>query len=209
MAQILGDSSCTIEANINYYNEPPPGERPPPVYVGTVGGRRQKWNTQPMRVTDLRTVDGHFTIHQNGFQFVSFRSMNGANYDRFATDEEIKARVYPDVKDTLKRVAGATDVFIFNHIVRKDLYVEASKIKEEVPDETQDYSQGPAMLAHVDVSYRGAQSFLDGLNKPLKTVNRDPLAVCDASTVPESDLRPVEESIELRCLVFYNERARL
>lgn len=159
------------------------------------------------------------------------------------------------------------------------------------------------MLAHVDVSYKGAQSFLDELRvpeseelrakarkhrwgiinlwKPLKTITRDPLAVCDASTVPESDLRPVDyiipankehsterhevelwyvahnpkhrwywpsnmrpdeallikcfdsqeqgvarmaphsaiklpnqygpprESIELRCLVFYNERARL
>lgn len=101
-------SPGTIEASINYYNEPPPGEPYPVQYVNSAGSKRQKWNAQNVRITDLRTTDKKFDIHQNGFQFLKYTGTEGLKYEAFADEDNIKTKVYEEVKDLL-RTAYATD----------------------------------------------------------------------------------------------------
>ncbi|USW59133.1 Putative hydroxylase/desaturase AsaB [Septoria linicola] len=203
----------TIETTINYYNEPPPGEQFPVQYVHTVGSKRLKHNVQNVRVTDLRSTDNHFTIHENGFQFLQYPGEQGIKHETFADDDAIKTKVYEEVKDVIKKATGASDVLVFNHVCRREPYQVVLDIPQDAPDMQKLPKQHPAMLAHVDQSYHGADLLLATLNhegaaeikakaqkhrwgiinlwKPLRTIIREPLAVCDATTVPESDLRPV------------------
>lgn len=92
---------------------------------------------------------------------------------------------------------GASTVLVFNHIVRN-----APRTEHVTP---KGY-KGPATRPHVDISPVYAPDMLKekypdkaeeimqrrwqvlNLWRPIKTVYRDPLAISDATTVPESDL---------------------
>ena len=92
----------SVEAAINYYHEPPPGESYPIIYQGSVGSKRQKWNTQNVQITDLRTTDNDFKLHRNGFQFIKYPGTEGLKYEAFADETNIKSKVYDEVKELLK-----------------------------------------------------------------------------------------------------------
>jgi hypothetical protein len=101
---------------------------------------------------------------------------------------------------------GASTTHIFNHVIR----AHTSPSEKGILDPQGRWQDIPAGHPHVD--YAGSASALSGtllelqlpphitslfstarryafLNcwRPLKTVKRDPLAVCDATTVPDSD----------------------
>jgi hypothetical protein len=95
---------------------------------------------------------------------------------------------------------GASRIFIFDHTIRR------------VPADgsASDQLRGPVQRVHIDQSYEAAKSrvpfhlpedapeLLKGryqiINvwRPIKTILKDPLAVADAHSVPESDLVPVK-----------------
>lgn len=101
---------------------------------------------------------------------------------------------------------GASTVHVFNHVIR----AHTSPSQKGIQDAQGRWQDIPSGHPHVD--YAGSASALSGtltelslppnihalfttstryafLNcwRPLKTVRRDPLAVCDATTVPDSD----------------------
>lgn len=103
---------------------------------------------------------------------------------------------------TLAHRTGASKIFIFDHTIRR-----------QNPDDTSDAatasSRGPVQRVHIDQSYTAALSRVpyhlpeeaDELVKgrvqlinvwrPIKQVQRDPLAVAQADSVAEEDLVPV------------------
>lgn len=118
-----------------------------------------------------------------------------------------------DVKLIYAASTGATSVFSFSHVIRRDPLSTALTIPKEVDDAEVVKISTPAWFAHVDQSYDGAWIALDSISKrdpspdakflplmarnrwaiinvwrPIKPINREPLAVCDARTVRESDL---------------------
>ena len=88
-----------IEAEVNYWLEPPEGQPRPVIYPGTAGSRRRKWDTRMVQVTDLRGREDEFKVDQNGFQVVAFPTEEKAYDD----DERIKASVYPEAEELLKK----------------------------------------------------------------------------------------------------------
>jgi hypothetical protein len=107
---------------------------------------------------------------------------------------------------TLVHRTGASTVHVFNHVIR----AHSSPTEKGVLDSHGRWQDIPSGHPHVD--YAGDASALSGtllelslpphinslfststryafLNawRPLKTVRKDPLAVCDATTVPDSD----------------------
>src|SRR3569833_87655 len=92
---------------------------------------------------------------------------------------------------------GATKVFIFDHTIRR-----------EPPGGTSRTLRGPVQRVHIDQSYAAslsrvpfhlpdeAEELLKGrvqiINvwRPIRTIERDPLAVADAHSVEEEDLVP-------------------
>ena len=103
---------------------------------------------------------------------------------------------------------GATRVHPFSHITRRQTWEAALNVGEGLPDGQPVKLLVPARFVHIDQSYDGALEMLgDSLPSELVTslskthwaiinvwrpihnvITKDPLAVCDARSVPESDL---------------------
>jgi hypothetical protein len=136
------------------------------------------------------------TLDEQGFAVVHHRS---AVRD-FQDEAEVRGTYYAEAKALLKRVTGASRIFIFDHTVRR-----------HIPG-TQDYRDGvrqPARRVHVDHTARSgpqrvrdlipedAEELLKGrvqiinLWRPIRGPVLDaPLALADASSVSPEDLVP-------------------
>ncbi|CAK4002116.1 Hypothetical predicted protein [Lecanosticta acicola] len=208
----MDSPSPSIETIVNYYL-PPPDNGPPPIYnVATAGSRRMKFDARRRTITDIRGREKDFHLDTHGFQYVTdFPSAETA----FDDDGRIKTVVYREVEKMLKKATGATTVFIFSHIIRRDPLSKALNIPKEIDDQEIVRVAAPAWFAHVDQSYDGAWIALDSISRrdpdpsakflksmardcrwgiinvwrPIRHVTREPLAVCDASSVLESDLQ--------------------
>lgn len=113
----------------------------------------------------------------------------------------------PELTSRLLDSTGASRVFIFDHTIRRP----ATDAGE--PTDKADQSQSlrePVRQVHIDQSYKAgrmrvethfpseAPRLLKGryqiINvwRPIKTILKDPLGVADATSVPDSDLLPVQ-----------------
>ncbi|KAF5515240.1 Hydroxylase/desaturase asaB [Colletotrichum siamense] len=203
----------SVQAYVNCHLPPAKGEKYPVQYIATVGFQRAKYDEQLVNVTDSRTCEDDFKLDTHGFQWVE-STIQEKQWDgdyRFGLPSQLQK----DVQDLLKRHTGATYVHPFApHVIRRDSHQKIVNIEDDVPDDAMLNMQPPAMFVHVDQSYDGAQIILDRLPEaemlrakthnrwgiinvwqPLKPVNREPLAVCDARSVDESDLVPVTTRI--------------
>jgi len=98
---------------------------------------------------------------------------------------------------------GATKVYIFDHTIRRAAPEGSTRPEAQL--------RGPVQRVHIDQSYKAGpdrvrhhfkdpaehEKLLRGrfqiINtwRPIKTIHKDPLAVAEASSVPDSDLVPV------------------
>lgn len=147
-----------------------------------------------MRIDNMRPIAGKLAIDRNGFVLLREPSKVKDFYDT----AEIK-RVYRlEIEALVKRVTGAEKVIVWGEMVRSD--------KPRTSD-----GNLPAYGAHVDYGDRTVRAktlellgeeegarwlkrrfFLMNLWRPIKTVEKTPLAVVDASTVLRSDLNDSE-----------------
>jgi hypothetical protein len=107
----------------------------------------------------------------------------------------------PFKSKTNKYRTGASRVLIFDHTIRR--------APRDPPRDGADQLRGPVQRVHIDQSYEASKNrvshhlpdeapeLLKGryqiINvwRPIRTILKDPLAVADAHTVPDSDLVPV------------------
>ncbi|PIB00978.1 hypothetical protein CB0940_02129 [Cercospora beticola] len=213
MPHATAPAEGSIETVMNYHYEPAPGEKTKILYINTVGSKRMKNTPQVVQVTDLRSTDNHFTIDEHGFQFLNYPGPVGQKHESFENEDTVKEVILKEAEELIKKTTGASNVYALHHVIRREPTPAAEHIPADVPDDEVWKSNGtPAMHVHVDQSYRGADLMLPELKfegadyfrskaqtcrwavinlwKPLKTVTRQPLAVCDAKTVREADLRP-------------------
>ena len=137
----------------------------------------------PMRVYNARLAD--ISFEKNGFTLVRQKT------DVDLTDQAAAMKFYyPEVQELVKKLTGAKEVIAFMGILRGG---------------EQNAGGGPALSAHVDFTEYGLRSSLErfaperaeaikgkrlvNINvwRPLATVERSPLAVCDKSSVDRSD----------------------
>jgi len=149
-----------------------------------------------MRIHDLRPVAGNATLDEQGFAVLRQRS---AVRD-FQSEAEIRGTYYPEAEALLKRITGASRIFIFDHTLRRHI--------PGAEDDRQGVRQ-PARRVHVDHTERSgpqrvrdlipdeAEMLLGGrvqiinLWRPIRGPVLDaPLALCDASSVAPQDLVP-------------------
>ncbi len=145
-----------------------------------------------VRLHDARAVD--LALERNGFVLLRRSTAVKDFYD----PDEIKRVYYPEVEALAKELLGAKTVLIFGEVARSDA--------AGTPD-----GRLPARGAHVDydettirqwterlVGAEEAGRLLKGrfvlmnLWRPIRTVEKTPLVLCDASTVREDDLNPSE-----------------
>ncbi|KAF2426611.1 GA4 desaturase family protein [Tothia fuscella] len=199
---------------LNYYLDPSQGGITH-YTPGTAGILRRKFDTQEVRIQDLRGQEDKFNFHQSSFQVSKFDiDMEGK------TNDEMKRDIYPQAEEFIKKITGASRVVCFSHLIRRDTVesnrealsaLEASTREDSPIADNHGFGKVvPARFAHIDQSPVGAYTLLkdnlpeeaETLSKtrwgttniwrPLKTIRRDPLALCDSRTLRDEDLAIVE-----------------
>ena len=146
-----------------------------------------------VRIESMRPIADKLAIDKNGFVLVK----EPTTVEDFYKPGAIKKVYYAEIERLVKRLTGAEKVLVWGEMIRSDR------------PQTADGSL-PAYGAHVDYGDRtvreksremlGADAdkwlkrrfFLMNLWRPIKTVEKSPLAVVDASTVLQSDLNDSE-----------------
>ncbi|KAL3440523.1 amino acid permease-domain-containing protein [Aspergillus insuetus] len=160
---------------------------------GTTATKLQPIETIPVTIHDISGHELEYTLDGNGFQYYYHESAE----KEFVDDEQIKKVYYPETEQLLKDATGASKIFIFDHTIRRaplDTRTPTSQLR------------GPVQRVHIDQSYTAsrnrvshhlpaeAETLLKGryqiINvwRPIKPIFKDPLAVADAHSVPDSDL---------------------
>ncbi|KAJ5824539.1 hypothetical protein N7447_006879 [Penicillium robsamsonii] len=184
-----------VQTILNYFKENEDGSPPAPSYVG----RPETYDrpVYPLAAT-IHDISGHeldYKLDSHGFQLYYHESQE----KDFLDDEKIKTAYYAETEQLLKDATGASRIFIFDHTVRR------SQTDKSIGAQL----RGPVQRVHVDQSYSASKSrvpfhlpdeapeLLKGryqiINvwRPIKTILKDPLAVADAHSVPDSDLVPL------------------
>ena len=138
-----------------------------------------------VRIHDARAAN-NMSFEENGFTLVRHR----LEID-YLDNDEVRRRWYPEAIDIVRRLTGAAEVIAFLDMVRS---------------ETREEGMEPANNAHVDFDEASLHQWVRTLRpadadtllkkrlvninlwRPIRPVERMPLAVCDASTVSRGDL---------------------
>lgn len=147
-----------------------------------------------MTLTDMRPFQGELSIARNGFALLNHTT----KVKNFFDPKEVETVFAPEVIELAKKLNGAVHAIAFGPVPRSD----DPKISQ---------SRAPAFGAHVDYGRAtiedqvrlamGAKEAEPWLKKrivlmnfwrPITTVHRTPLALCDASTVSPDDLNDSE-----------------
>ncbi|OCL06698.1 hypothetical protein AOQ84DRAFT_296504 [Glonium stellatum] len=188
-----------VDTMLNYYRDPGDGTPPLPVYVGggTVTNGRPVIPI-PMTIHDISGEESKYTLSNHGFQLVRHQSQE----DQFRIDKRVKEEYYRECEVLIKAVTGGTRAHVFGHQVRRGPSNWHSLGKGNAS------IKGPLHRVHIDQSYDGAELVLrkllpdeaDELVKrrwqiiniwrPINTIYKDPLAVADAYSIPDTDLIP-------------------
>ncbi|KAF3392456.1 hypothetical protein F1880_008658 [Penicillium rolfsii] len=184
-----------VQTTLNFLKENEDGSPPSPSYVG----KPETYEKPTVQVaTTVHDISGHeldYSLDSHGFQLYYHQSKE----IDFVDDEKIKREYYPETEQLLKDATGASKIFIFDHTIRRPA-------KDGAPANT---LRRPVQRVHIDQSYSASKNrvshhlpdeapeLLKGryqiINvwRPIKTILKDPLAVADAHTVPDSDLVPI------------------
>ena len=212
-------TETSVKTTLNYYLDPAVGGHSS-VDLGTAGYYRLKFDEQPVKITDIRGHEQDFDLTKNGFQYYKHTSQE----KNFRDENAIKDAYYKEVEQLMKNATGATTVHPYSHFVRRS---DRDAIKASVdskPDAEKVTAVTPARYVHIDESEDGAATVLrDNLPpdatpslrncryaiinvwRPIKPIYKDPLAVCDARSVPDSDLVPITMNLPPKGSMTYAE----
>ena len=127
----------------------------------------------------------------------------------FYDDDEVRSVYCPETERLLKEVTGADEVLLFGEVLRSDDPVNLSRGQEAG---SRNPRRGPpAGGAHIDFNETGVREYVRDLAgarqaerllkkrfmninvwRPIKRIERMPLAVVDAATISDEDLIPCQ-----------------
>jgi hypothetical protein len=91
-------ASRIVETTIKYYLDPSKGGYKD-FYPGTVGGYRRKYDHHARKIADVTGHEDDFRLDTNGFSFIK----HGMLIEDFSDTEEVKAQLYAEATEVLKR----------------------------------------------------------------------------------------------------------
>ncbi|KAK4215076.1 hypothetical protein QBC37DRAFT_372380 [Rhypophila decipiens] len=197
-AKKLESSRHNVYTTLNYYQEPKDGSGPSPAYIGRPETFQRPSVPLDVVVTDISGNTDKYSLDSHGFQIYHHESKE----KEFRDDDKIKAEYYPETEQLLKDATGAVRILIFDHTIRRQPPKSGSGPKDQIA------LRGPVRSVHIDQSYEAARQRVShhlpdeadallhnrfqiiNVWRPIKPICKDPLAVADANSVPESDLIP-------------------
>lgn len=199
-------------ATVNYVKTIDPHAPPPPDTTNSTLSEHElrllrRSDSSPyidarkIRIRNIRGTEDSYNLSEHGLKITHMQT----NFTNWLDIEARKREFFPEVAELLKRELGAVFVFSFEHHVRSDS-LEGALAKYETGLADID---GPVRRVHIDESPESAlKSFrywcaerpgmewlrdrevgIYNIWKPLRTVRRDPLCICDVRTVGDADLQ--------------------
>ncbi|KAL1854299.1 hypothetical protein Plec18170_005063 [Paecilomyces lecythidis] len=168
----------------------------------TIPGGEERYNAlkdvraaHPVTIHDIRGRETEFTLDRNGFQYIRHEA---PGLENCSSEDEFAAALVPETEKLVQKLTGATKTVVISNRVRCMITDTAKRAD----------SRAPAFAVHSDFTITGALHHLENIIenpaereqlmkgrvyvinvwRPLKTITRDPLAVCDWKSVePDTD----------------------
>lgn len=192
-----------VVAKLNFVN-PSEGVIPRVTYSGT--STPQNYNEayvmQEVSIANARVSAKKFKLHENGFEIARLTS-SGID---FCDEKSITSNYYREVEQLVKRVSGASHVFIFDHTVRRGV---ANSVRKPAQHIHVDYTKNTGPSRAADMIDSAELEALKGKRFIQVTVWRSisgpveelPLTVMDTQSLREEDLVLTE--------IEYKDKSRL
>ena len=144
-------------------------------------------------INNGRKWDKPFNIDVHGFELVSHKTQ----VVNFLDGEELTSKYYEELKDLVKRHVRATNIHIFDHTLRTgdDENRKNMLLREPVKRVHNDYTEwsGPERVRNLfpkeaDKLLSKRFSIIQVWRPIQDILEKDPLAICDARSVANSDL---------------------
>ncbi|RDW94072.1 uncharacterized protein DSM5745_01394 [Aspergillus mulundensis] len=199
-----------VQATLNFI----PADSATRSMTGTADFYSHASEKRVVTIHDVRGRQDEFSLSNNGFQFTTHRSV----YLPVLDPAVIKSEVYAETAELLKN-KYLRPLFVLlglrnGSVVPPPTHVKVAShtIRSALSDLNSEYTgtPGPARAAHLDHTAAGATNYLYeklpsddasrlsrtrwaiiNVRRPMKPVRRDPLAICDGSTLQEGDLLPI------------------
>ncbi|KAF2753971.1 GA4 desaturase family protein [Pseudovirgaria hyperparasitica] len=191
-----------VDTTFNYFNEDAGYD----LILGTVQPFRRKVDSQNATAHDIRGHESEFKLDTHGFELCHHPSKH-MDLVNEPDKDIVKKHIYPEIEEVLKKCTGANNALVFSHVTRNG---SPEKIQAQADASTSDEERTttatPARVVHIDQSAIGANALLEdnlpadlvtkvksgrwaliNVWRPLKKIPRDPLAMCDARSVAETD----------------------
>lgn len=205
-----------ILANFNYYAPlaDGPGDPSPNDLELVLGTKDQV--TKRLPVHDVRGKENSFNFKENGFRYVNRQS--ALKVGDFLDDEVITTTYYCEIEDILREnLPSITAIYHLGHIIRSvpkrtDFSPDADIPTDEAWNKP-NRGAAPAPRVHIDFTKEGVHLVLiqafgeEAANsitkrdtrymafsiwRPIKTIQRDPLGICNAESVKAGELVPLK-----------------
>ena len=155
----------------------------------------------PVRICNIQGETGDWNLETHGFAVDSPES----HLRDWRDDDELKEKYFPQVTELLKRKTGAKYVFQYEWHVRRRTLEEALKLDSTGAVDI----DGPVRRVHIDEApasalreyqyyvkpdepgnehLKGRPFGIYNTWKPLQTVRKDPLCLCDVRSIEDEDL---------------------
>jgi len=138
--------STSVEASLNYFCPPADGSRPWRSLAQDVAGNRERnWEevSKTVQIESIRGKESEYSLDTSGFTI----GIKPAKHTSFDDDEKVKAEYYPDSIELIKELTGASQVFLFDHTIRRN---------NNLPDTPE--NRHPVPLVHVDQTDKAAEA---------------------------------------------------
>jgi len=154
----------------------------------------------PVHIRNIRGFEAEFSLEKQGFKISHLKS----SMQNWRNNDEFKQVYLPEIAELLKNELGATHVFSYEYHIRTGTLEEALKMDSQGKVDI----DGPVRRVHIDESpasgrnefnyhmqpsindhLKGRQFGIYNVWKPLKTIRKDPLCLCDTRTLRDEDLQ--------------------
>ena len=207
-------SNLEITASLNFIRRQ---DTKPVFHSAALTGGEMKYffetEDQTVPISDMREIANTLSVDREGFELLRHTSAVDDLYD----DDAVENAYFPEVKALLRRRFGASQVVIFDVTRRSD---------SDAGAQNPDGFRRPATRLHVDytaksgpqrakdilgedavarITASGARIIQVNVWRPIRgPVERSPLALADASSVPHEDLIATDQVFPDRVGEIYN-----
>ncbi len=183
-----------VKTQLNFVT-PNNQQAPRVTYSGTSKGQsyNDAYQMEEVEIDNARLFSDIFKLHQNGFEKIPHTLVA----PDFNDEDWITNKLYKEITELVKTTSGASDVFIFDHTIRRGTQSSLRKPAQHVHvDYT--HNTGPSrarqMIDSAELKrLRGKRyiqvNFWRSINGPVEQM---PLTFLDSRTLDESDLTIAE-----------------